>query len=73
MLKVGDKVTRILGDRDHELEMELEITKLTEDKIICGDWEFCRHTGAEIDDLLGWGPPPCLGTGSFIVLEEEDD
>ena len=31
-------------------------------------WTFCRKTGAEIDEELGWGPEFGV-TGSFLKLE----
>jgi len=65
-VKVGDVVTRYLAG---SLKLILTVTEVTHDKIICGDWEFDRTTGAEIDDVLDWGPPP-KGTGSYIVKEE---
>lgn len=65
-MKVGDKVTRMLAGT---IPMELTITAMTEDRIICGDWEFDLKTGAEIDEELGWGPPPKFAmTGSFIKM-----
>ena len=63
-MNVGDMVTRWLAGT---VEMELRITAITEDRIICGGWEFDKATGAEIDDDLGWGPPPKM-TGSFIKV-----
>jgi hypothetical protein len=63
-MNVGDMVTRLLAG---SVEMELRVTALTEDRIICGGWEFDRATGAEIDEDLGWGPPPKM-TGSFIKI-----
>lgn len=65
-IKVGDVVTRYLAG---ELRLNLEVTDVTHDRIICGDWEFDRRTGAEIDDLLDWGPPP-KRTGSYIIKED---
>lgn len=62
MLKVGQFVTRLLAG---EVEMQLRVTAITADRIICGDWQFDKATGAEIDDELGWGPPPKL-TGSYL-------
>jgi len=61
-LKIGDTVFRNLAGCVHQLQ----VSELTPDKMICGAWEFCRSTGAEIDDDLGWGAPP-LFTGSYIV------
>lgn len=52
------------------IEMKLRVTDVTEDRIICGAWEFDRATGAEIDDDLGWGPPPKM-TGSYLMGFEE--
>jgi len=65
-VKVGDVVVRYLAG---ELRMELTVTDVTHNRIICGDWEFDRMTGAEIDEMLGWGPPP-KSTGSYIVKED---
>jgi hypothetical protein len=62
-VEVGDIVTRMLAG---EIPHDLRVTQLTEDKIYCGPWEFCRRTGAEIDDDLNWGPPPKM-TGSFLT------
>lgn len=62
----GDVVVRYLAG---ELRMELTVTEVTRDRIICGDWEFDRTTGAEIDEVLGWGSPP-KSTGSYIVKED---
>ena len=65
-VKVGDTVTRYLaGDLRHTLT----VTEVTSGKIICADWEFDRVTGAEIDDVLDWGPPP-KAMGSYIAKED---
>lgn len=64
-IKVGDKVTRMLAG---DIPMELTVQSVTDTVIDCG-WEFDRKTGCEIDDFLGWGPPPKM-TGSFLVLPE---
>jgi hypothetical protein len=61
-LKVGDTVTRWLAG---DIPMNLIVAALTDDIVDCG-WTFCRQTGCEIDDDLGWGPPPKM-TGSFIA------
>lgn len=61
MINIGDTVIRNLCG----VVMELRVTDVTTDKIVCGDWEFCNVTGAEIDDELGWGPPP-KATGSYL-------
>lgn len=68
--KVGDKVIRDLAG----IKMELEVSEIKPDRIVARlwdwgqwiEWEFDPETGAEIDDDLGWGPPP-KRTGSFIV------
>lgn len=62
-LKVGDKVTRLLGG---SVKMDLKVTEVTEKTIVCGAWTFDTKTGAEIDDDLQWGPQ-YGGTGSFLV------
>jgi len=61
-IKVGDTVTRLLAGT---IPMELKVTEVTDDRIVCGGWEFDKATGVEIDEELGWGPPPKM-TGSFI-------
>jgi hypothetical protein len=43
--------------------MQLKITAITEDRIICGAWEFNKITGAEIDDDF-----PSMIAGSFIKM-----
>jgi hypothetical protein len=50
-----------------DIPMKIEVTGITDSLIHCGPWTFCRHTGAEVDEYLDWGPPP-LWTGSFIRL-----
>ena len=63
-MQVGDMITRWLAGT---IPMELRITAITDDRIICGDYEFDKATGAEIDEFLGWGPPPKFHmTGSYI-------
>lgn len=59
---VGDTVFRFVGG--NAALMPLQVTAVTEDRIICGGWEFDKRTGAEIDELLGWGPSL---TGSYIL------
>jgi hypothetical protein len=70
--KPGDTVIRWLA---RELAMELRVTEVTENRILCGapgsGYLFDRATGAEIDDDLGWGPPPKM-TGSYIVEKTEE-
>ena len=61
-LKVGDVVTRMLAGT---VPMRLPVSEITDQIITCGDWQFDRATGAEIDKDLGWGPPP-LRTGSVL-------
>lgn len=54
-VKEGDTVIRFVAGT---MPTELEVTHVTNDRIVCADWEFDRISGAEIDELLGWGPPP---------------
>ena len=66
-IQAGDLVTRMLGGAP----MQLRVESITEDRIIChGGWEFDRATGAEIDELLDWGPPP-KRTGSYLLNTSE--
>ena len=71
-LKVGDTVTRWLAGT---IPMELRVTEITDTEILCGPrdvgWMFDKATGAEIDEELGWGPPPKM-TGSFIKVTNEN-
>ena len=64
-LKVGDTVIRLLAG---SVVMYVQITKITDDVIECGDWVFCRKTGVEIDDYLNWGPQYGK-SGSFLAVE----
>ena len=61
-MKVGDIVTRDMCG----FIQELVITGVTDDRIICGDWEFDKETGVEIDDMLSCSP-------SFIVMPENKE
>jgi hypothetical protein len=60
--RTGDVVYRMLSG---DIEMPLIVRAVRDDKVICGSWEFDLVTGAEIDDMLDWGPPP-KHTGSFL-------
>jgi len=51
-MKKGDVVIRNMFG----IRMELYVTDVTNDRIICGDWEFDKKTGAEIDDMLSGSP-----------------
>ena len=46
-MKIGGTVTRMLAG---VIPMDLKITDITEDKIVCGPWEFDKVTGIEIDE-----------------------
>lgn len=59
MITVGSTVTRILVG----IPMELTVSEIDENFIHCGDWKFDKRTGAEVDELLGWGNE---GTGSYL-------
>jgi hypothetical protein len=59
---VGDTVYRYFGD-DNIPAMELKITKITDDWIVCGDYTFFKVTGLEFDDYLEWN---CFSSGSYI-------
>ena len=60
-MKVGDRVTRMLAN---ELPMQLVVTDITDRLVVCSGYTFDRETGAETDEVLGWGPG---GTGSYLV------
>lgn len=63
-IKAGDTVTRMLAG---EIPMQLNVQSITDDLIDCG-WTFDRKTGIEVDDDLGWGPPP-KHSGSYLVKD----
>ena len=58
---VGDTVFRWFPEIF--VPMELRVTAVSTNQIICNDWVFDRNTGAEIDEFLGWGP---TRSGTFI-------
>lgn len=62
--QVGDTVTRLISSA--RVPMELKVTALTPDRIVCGAWEFDRATGVEEDEELGWGVKFGV-TGSYLV------
>jgi hypothetical protein len=64
---VGDTVSRFISTIS--TPMKLVVTQITEDRIICGDWEFDRVVGGEIDEYLGWDGK--TKTGSYIIYERE--
>ena len=62
-IRVGDHYIRMIAGK---VPHPVEVAQVLPDKIVMhGGWEFDPHTGAEIDDYLGWGPPPKM-TGSYI-------
>ena len=60
-LQPGDLVQRVLCSDGCTLRLRVEAVTAT--RISCGEWEFDRATGAEVDDVLGWGPD---GSGAWI-------
>jgi len=64
-IKVGDHVTRNLAGA----LMELIVSDVTDDLIVCGPWEFSRRNGVEIDKECGWDE---LSSGSFVQPKKED-
>ena len=50
-IRAGDMVERLLCGM---LPMQLRVSQVTNDRIICGAWEFSRANGAELDEDLGW-------------------
>ena len=65
-VKVGDTVNRYLSIIPKP--MILVVTKITDKLIICGDWEFDKNTGGEVDEYLHWDG---INTGSYITTSEE--
>jgi hypothetical protein len=58
-MKVGDTVTRMMCG----FPMQLKVSTVTDDRIICGPWTFSKANGAEIDEELGWDERK---TGSYL-------
>lgn len=75
-VKVGDVVQRTIMGMGGQPKpfMKLRVTEVTDDKIVCGLWEFDKAGGAEIDEDLGWGPKHGV-TGTFLtgVIDEKPD
>lgn len=63
-LKPGDAVVRLLAGT---VRQDLKVTEVTDERIICGAWEFDIRNGAEIDEYLGWD---YRQTGSILRLPE---
>lgn len=61
-VRIGDTVFRFLGSIATPLP--LRVSAVTEERIICRDWQFDKRTGAEVEELLGWGPAL---TGTYIL------
>lgn len=61
-IKVGDSVTRMI---DGQVFMKLNVTKIDDKLIYCGDWTFDLNTGVEEDPELGWGVSFGV-TGSYL-------
>lgn len=49
MINIGDKVTRMLCGT---IPITIKVTNVTEDRIICGAWEFDKTSGIEIDEEI---------------------
>jgi hypothetical protein len=64
-MKIGDIVTRMMAGL---IPMKLRVTEITDNRIVCGGYEFDKATGAEIDDACGWGTK---FSGSFLILGEK--
>lgn len=60
--RIGATVDRMVAGM---VLMQLTITAIEDDLVVCGAWTFDRTTGAEVDDELGWGPAYAY-TGSYI-------
>jgi hypothetical protein len=70
-LQVGDKVKRLLGG---VVPSVIEVTKITDNLIVCGPWHFLMAFGTEVDSAMGEynGLPNednVIGTISYIVPE----
>jgi hypothetical protein len=48
-IEVGDVVTRMLAG---DTPINIYVTEITDDLIICGPWKFDKYTLCEIDDNI---------------------
>jgi hypothetical protein len=64
-VKVGDEVIRLLSG---VIPMELFVTEVTDELIICGPWKFRKDTGGEVDEIMGWDG--ITMTGSVLSFPE---
>lgn len=64
-VEVGDVVNRYMHE---SLLMQLTVTEVTEERIVCGDWEFDPKTGCELDDYIS-----DIRQGMVISWIEKDD
>lgn len=62
-VKVGDTVPRMCAG---QVMMNLTVSEVTEDRIICGPWVFSKRNGAEIDEDLDWDE---THTGSYLPCD----
>ncbi len=53
-INVGDIIIRELMGCNSL--MSLKVSRVTNDRIYCGQWEFCRTSGMEIDDSMSLPP-----------------
>ena len=67
MIKVGDIVVRMVAESTPL--MKIKVTSIDNHFIHCGPWKFDKHTGAEVDEELGWG---ATYTGSYICKKDEE-
>lgn len=63
-IKTGDIVTRMLAG---SVSMKLNVTKIDEAYIYCGDWKFRRDNGGEVDEKIGWDGVTI--TGSQLIKD----
>jgi hypothetical protein len=84
-VKIGDRVKRVMGLGGPI--MELVVTGLTDDLILCGTgspevpighdmrnfngWKFNRDQGYEVDEELGWGVPRNDGMRTGSYLQAQ--
>lgn len=66
---VGDIAHRLICGA---LNQDLNISEVTEDRIICGPWTFDRRTGKEIDDDLSSSPSRLTGITRVTVTETNE-
>lgn len=64
-VKIGDVLTREIANI---IRVDVKVTGVTDQHVICGEWIFDKETGMEEDPEIGWGKAFGI-TGSLLMTE----